>query len=81
MECELICKFAADSSKMIPRSSMLRQPQHHADQTTDDKKINYMLLMQQREEENRQEVAKLTAEIKALKLELLELRSKLHFSL
>lgn len=35
-----------------------------------------MILLQQREEENRQEIAKLTAEIKALKVQLLEHRSK-----
>lgn len=55
---------------------MLRQPKQHEDQVIDEKQLNYMQLMQQREEENRQEVAKLTAEIKALKLQLLEYRSK-----
>lgn len=33
----------------------------------------YLQLLQQREEENRQEVDRLTAEIKALKLQLLQL--------
>lgn len=37
---------------------------------------SYLLLLQQREEENRQEVAKLTSEIKSLKVQLLQLRSK-----
>ncbi|XP_031630202.1 chondroitin sulfate N-acetylgalactosaminyltransferase 2 isoform X2 [Contarinia nasturtii] len=36
--------------------------------------INYMLLLQQREEENRQEIAKLTAEIKSLKVQLIQHR-------
>lgn len=35
---------------------------------------NYLLLMTQREEENRHEVAKLTAEIRALKLKVLQLQ-------
>lgn len=37
-----------------------------------------MILLEQREEENRQEIAKLTAEIKALKVQLLQHRSKLN---
>lgn len=41
-----------------------------------EQQTNYMLLLQQREEENRQEIAKLTAEIKSLKLQLLEERNK-----
>lgn len=36
-----------------------------------------MILLQQREEENRQEIAKLTAEIKSLKVQLMQHRSKL----
>lgn len=38
------------------------------------------MLLQQREEENRQEIARLTAEIKSLKLELFQFQSeyKLH---
>lgn len=36
---------------------------------------NYMLLLQQREEEYRQEMAKLTSEIKSLKLEIMQIRS------
>lgn len=35
---------------------------------------NYQLLLSQREEENRQEVAKLTAEIRSLKLKVLQLQ-------
>lgn len=41
-----------------------------------EQQTNYMTLLQQREEENRQEIAKLTAEIKALKVQLLQHRSK-----
>lgn len=41
-----------------------------------DHQTNYMLLMQQRENENRQEIAKLTAEIKSLKVQLLQNRSE-----
>lgn len=37
----------------------------------------YLQLLQQREEENRQEVDRLTAEIKALKLQLLQLTGEL----
>ena len=40
---------------------------------------SYLQLLQQREEENRQEVAKLTAEIRSLKVQLIQLRSKLKF--
>jgi hypothetical protein len=36
--------------------------------------------MEQREEENQQEIAKLKAEIKSLKLELFQLKSKLRIS-
>lgn len=38
---------------------------------------NYLLLLQQREEENREEVTKLTAEIRSLKLQLLQLQGLL----
>jgi predicted RNase H-like nuclease (RuvC/YqgF family) len=47
-----------------PVKSALRNEEHHA------------LLMEQRDEENQQEIAKLKAEIKNLKLELFQLRSK-----
>ena len=45
------------------RSSLRNEEQH-------------TLLMEQREEENQQEIAKLKAEIKNLKLELFQLKSK-----
>lgn len=50
--------------------------QSHADALNREQQNNYMILLQQREEENRQEIAKLTAEIKALKVQLLQHRSK-----
>lgn len=50
--------------------------QSHAEALSREQQNNYMLLLQQREEENRQEIAKLTAEIKALKVQLLQHRSK-----
>lgn len=50
--------------------------QSHAEALNRDQQNNYMILLQQREEENRQEIAKLTAEIKALKVQLLQHRSK-----
>lgn len=53
---------------------MLQQPQQ--DSLDRDQQTNYMILMQQREEENRQEIAKLTAEIRALKVQLLQHRSE-----
>lgn len=51
--------------------------QTHDDTLNRDQQNNYMILLEQREEENRQEIAKLTAEIKALKVQLLQHRSKL----
>lgn len=53
--------------------------QSHPEPLNQDQQTNYMILMQQREEENRQEIAKLTAEIKALKVQLLQHRSKFFF--
>lgn len=51
--------------------------QHTHDEALNrDQQNNYMILLEQREEENRQEIAKLTAEIKALKVQLLQHRSK-----
>lgn len=50
--------------------------QSHAEALNRDQQNNYMILLQQREEENRQEIAKLTAEIKSLKVQLLQHRSK-----
>lgn len=50
--------------------------QTHDEALNRDQQNNYMILLEQREEENRQEIAKLTAEIKALKVQLLQHRSK-----
>lgn len=52
------------------------QQQAEQDDNDRDQQTNYMILMQQREEENRQEIAKLTAEIKSLKVQLLQHRSE-----
>jgi predicted glycosyl hydrolase (DUF1957 family) len=42
----------------------------------EEQQSGYLQLLEQREEENRQEVARLRAEIKSLKLKLFELKSK-----
>lgn len=52
------------------------QQQTQQDDNDREQQTNYMILMQQREEENRQEIAKLTAEIKSLKVQLLQHRSE-----
>ncbi|XP_058123617.1 chondroitin sulfate N-acetylgalactosaminyltransferase 1 [Anopheles ziemanni] len=44
---------------------------------TEQQQSGYLQMLQQREEENLREVAKLTAEIKALKLQILQLKSSL----
>ncbi|XP_055602530.1 chondroitin sulfate N-acetylgalactosaminyltransferase 1 [Uranotaenia lowii] len=44
----------------------------------DEQASGYLQMLQQREEENLKEVAKLTAEIKALKLQILQLRNSAH---
>lgn len=41
-----------------------------------DHQSSYLQLLQQREEENRQEVSKLTSEIRSLKLQIIQLKSK-----
>lgn len=60
----------------IDAGSTLQQT--HDEALNRDQQNNYMILLEQREEENRQEIAKLTAEIKALKVQLLQHRSKLY---
>lgn len=42
----------------------------------EEQQSGYLQLLEQREEENRQEVARLRAEIKSLKLKLFQLKSK-----
>lgn len=63
-----------DSSKVSLESAPQQLKQEQANR---DEQANYILLMQQRDEENRQEIAKLTAEIKLLKVQLLQHRRKL----
>lgn len=63
--------FVKDASK-VSNAAALQQPIN----TENAHQSSYLLLLQQREEENRQEVAKLTSEIKSLKVQLLQLRSK-----
>ena len=46
----------------------------------DEQQSGYLQMLQQREEENIREVAKLTAEIKALKLQILQLKNGLQLS-
>lgn len=56
--------------QIVPRQQQQDAPDQEESQ-------NYQQLLQQREEENRQEVERLTAEIRDLKLQLLRLTSKL----
>lgn len=57
------------------------QQQQQQDSGQQDNGQSYKQLLQQREEENRQEVERLTSEIRALKLQLLQLTSKLFLKL
>lgn len=66
--CCIVCLCSISDGGVIQQS--------HAEALNRDQQNNYMILLQQREEENRQEIAKLTAEIKALKVQLLQHRSK-----
>lgn len=66
----------SDSNKIsavIPAALNQQSNDHH--KTNNNNNNNYLQLLQQREEENRQEVAKLTSEIRALKVQLIQLRS------
>lgn len=63
-------KFNLDSNK-IPVVSALQQQIN----SENEQQNGYLQLLQQREEENRQEVAKLTSEIRLLKLQLLQFKS------
>ncbi|XP_041774386.1 chondroitin sulfate N-acetylgalactosaminyltransferase 1 [Anopheles merus] len=51
--------------------------QNHYQADVEQQQNGYMQMLQQREEENLKEVAKLTAEIKALKLQILQLKNGL----
>lgn len=64
--------FRTDSTKDSELSEL--QQQLNAD-TENEHQSSYLQLLQQREEENRQEVAKLTSEIRTLKLQLIQLKS------
>nr|XP_029709835.1 chondroitin sulfate N-acetylgalactosaminyltransferase 1-like [Aedes albopictus]XP_029709836.1 chondroitin sulfate N-acetylgalactosaminyltransferase 1-like [Aedes albopictus] len=55
-----------ESSAALPAASRF---------TNDEQQNGYLQMLQQREEENLKEVAKLTAEIKALKLQILQMRN------
>lgn len=59
----------------IPIVSALQQQIN----SENEQQNGYLQLLQQREEENRQEVAKLTSEIRSLKLQLLQFKSMLNF--
>lgn len=65
----------SDSNKISVISASLSQQTNDHDRHHNNN--NYLQLLQQREEENRQEVAKLTSEIRALKVQLIQLRSML----
>lgn len=68
-------RFSFTDSTKLSLDGVL-QPQAQQDDIDREQQTNYMILMQQREEENRQEIAKLTAEIKSLKVQLLQHRSE-----
>lgn len=65
-------KLISDSNKISGYAEALQQQKN----SENEQQNGYLQLLQQREEENRQEVAKLTAEIRLLKLQLLQLKSK-----
>lgn len=73
-KCPGFCIFPpyTDSTKDSELSEL--QQQLNAD-TENEHQSSYLQLLQQREEENRQEVAKLTSEIRSLKLQLIQLKS------
>lgn len=58
---------------MFPGVTTIIGNQFIVNQDNTDNGHSYQQLLQQREEENRQEVERLTSEIKALKLQLLQL--------
>lgn len=64
----------SDSNKISIVPAALNQQTNDHDHHHNNNN-NYLQLLQQREEENRQEVAKLTSEIRALKVQLIQLRS------
>lgn len=75
----LNCKFFKLTKLESPKEALesLSSLQQRQLLRGDDPQSNCMLLLHQREEENRQEILKLTAEIKSLKLKLLQQENKL----
>lgn len=63
--------------KLPPMAVEFSLQQNHYQADAEQQQNGYMQMLQQREEENLKEVAKLTAEIKALKLQILQLKNGL----
>uniref|UniRef100_A0A182M921 Hexosyltransferase n=1 Tax=Anopheles culicifacies TaxID=139723 RepID=A0A182M921_9DIPT len=61
-----------------PLAMEYAQQQNHYQSDAEQQQNGYLQMLQQREEENLKEVAKLTAEIKALKLQILQLKNRLN---
>lgn len=70
---KITCKIPLQTGKFIAGPTVVATQQDAVQQESGQ---NYQQLLQQREEENRQEVERLTAEIRALKLQLLQLTSE-----
>ncbi|KAG4070993.1 hypothetical protein HA402_001430 [Bradysia odoriphaga] len=64
----------ANKISIVPAASANQQTNDEHSHNNNNNN-NYLQLLQQREEENRQEVAKLTSEIRALKVQLIQLRN------
>ncbi|XP_037049327.1 chondroitin sulfate N-acetylgalactosaminyltransferase 1 [Bradysia coprophila] len=64
----------ANKISIVPAASANQQTNDDHNRNNNNNN-NYLQLLQQREEENRQEVAKLTSEIRALKVQLIQLRN------
>lgn len=69
---------AATEDASLLGSTVVSQPLNSPDngRRSADSSVSYRSLLEQREEENRQEIERLTAEIKALKLQLLQLSNE-----
>uniref|UniRef100_A0A182JT31 Hexosyltransferase n=1 Tax=Anopheles christyi TaxID=43041 RepID=A0A182JT31_9DIPT len=65
------------SDQRPPMAVEFSLQQSHFQADAEQQQSGYMQMLQQREEENLKEVAKLTAEIKALKLQILQLKNGL----
>lgn len=82
----IICSvaFTGPTVALLQQHQQQQQQQlqlQQQDSGQQDSGQSYQQLLQQREEENRQEVERLTAEIRALKLQILQLTSKLFLKL